>query len=78
MVAVATRSLTAALPPGPAWEQDLDVAGLLVFHDPPKADAPAALRALAELGITVKVATGDNPAVARRSARTSACPSAAS
>ena len=48
VVAVATKSLTTALPPGPVWEQDLDVAGLLVFHDPPKADAPASLRALAE------------------------------
>ena len=57
VVAVATRSLTTALPPGPAWEQDLEVVGLLVFHDPPKADAPESLRALAELGITVKVAT---------------------
>ena len=66
VVTVAAKSLTTALLPGAAWEQDLDVAGLLVFHDPPKADAPASLRALAELGITVKVATGDNPAVARK------------
>ena len=53
------------------WEQDLDVAGLLVFHDPPR-PTPASLRALAELGITVKVATGDNPAVARKVCTTSA------
>jgi Mg2+-importing ATPase len=78
VVAVATKSLTTALPPGPAWEQDLDVTGLLVFHDPPKADAPASLRALAELGITVKVATGTTPRSPARSARTSACPSTAS
>lgn len=66
VVAVATKPLTTALSPGPAWEKDLDAAGLLVFHDPPKADAPASLHALAELGITVKVATGDNPQVARK------------
>ena len=34
VVAVATRSLTAALPPGPAWEQDLDGA------DPPQPHPP--------------------------------------
>ena len=40
--------------------------GLLVFHDPPKADAPESLRALAELGITVKVTSHLD--VGRRSA----------
>ena len=37
--------------------------GLLVFLDPPKASAPAALRRLQDLGIDVKVVTGDNPQV---------------
>ncbi|MDQ6656868.1 MAG: magnesium-translocating P-type ATPase [Actinomycetota bacterium] len=45
-------------------EHDLQLAGLLVFLDPAKPDAAAALRRLAGLGITVKVVTGDNPAVA--------------
>jgi Mg2+-importing ATPase len=35
-----------------------------VFLDPPKADAAEALRRLADLGIAVKVVTGDNAAVA--------------
>lgn len=66
VIAVATRSVDTATPPPQTWERDLDVAGLVVFRDPPKADAPASLRALADLGITVKVATGDNPVVARK------------
>ncbi|MDQ2848500.1 MAG: HAD-IC family P-type ATPase, partial [Actinomycetota bacterium] len=45
-------------------EHDLQLAGLLVFLDPAKPDAAAALQRLAGLGITVKVVTGDNPAVA--------------
>jgi Mg2+-importing ATPase len=44
--------------PGPA--------GFLVFLDQPKADAADALRRLAELAITVKLATGDNPLVAEK------------
>ncbi len=45
-------------------ERDLRLAGLLVFLDPPKHDAAAALQRLADLGIAVKVVTGDNPVVA--------------
>ena len=66
VIAVATRAVHAGSTPDPSWERDLDAAGLLVFSDPPKADARESLRALAELGITVKVATGDNPVVARK------------
>jgi Mg2+-importing ATPase len=40
--------------------------GLLVFLDPPTPSAVPALRRLSELGITTKVVTGDNAAVARR------------
>ena len=40
--------------------------GLLVFLDPPKATARQALDRLAGLGVTVKVLTGDNPAVAAK------------
>ena len=41
-------------------EHALSYAGLLVFADPPKPDAADALHRLADLGITVKVVTGDN------------------
>jgi Mg2+-importing ATPase len=43
--------------------------GLLVFLDPPKADAAGALARLADLGIDVKVVTGDNAAVALKVCR---------
>ncbi|MGD9959399.1 magnesium-translocating P-type ATPase [Nocardioides sp.] len=49
-----------------ADETGLHLLGFLVFLDPPKPEAAAALRRLAGLGITVKVVTGDNPAVAAK------------
>jgi Mg2+-importing ATPase len=64
VVAVATRAMTDARPPDAADENGLTLAGLLVFLDPPKLDAAAALKRLSGLGITVKIVTGDNPAVA--------------
>jgi len=65
VVAVAARS--AADVDGPltaAHETDLTLVGFLVFADPPKASAAGALARLAQLGITVRVVTGDNPTVA--------------
>ncbi|MHA6757986.1 magnesium-translocating P-type ATPase [Streptacidiphilus sp. PAMC 29251] len=65
VIAVATRTTAADTDSlTPADERGLRLAGLLVFLDPPKQDAAAALRRLADLGIVVKVVTGDNPAVA--------------
>jgi P-type Mg2+ transporter len=64
VVAVATRPATDEHPPAVEDEHGLRLAGLLVFLDPPKQDAAAALHRLAGLGIAVKVVTGDNPAVA--------------
>jgi len=66
VVAVATRSVHDARPPTAADENGLQLRGLLVFLDPPKQDAAAALHRLAALGIAVKVVTGDNPAVAAK------------
>ncbi len=48
-----------------ADETELVLAGFAVFRDPPKASAKAALVALANAGIAVKVLTGDNELVAR-------------
>ncbi|WP_198167645.1 magnesium-translocating P-type ATPase [Microbispora sp. ATCC PTA-5024] len=59
LVAVATRPGAREL-----VESDLDLAGFLVFSDPPKPGVGEALRRLAALGITVKILTGDHPAVA--------------
>lgn len=48
-----------------ADELDLTFAGFLAFLDPPKEGAREALSALANLGIAVKVVTGDNEHVTR-------------
>jgi Mg2+-importing ATPase len=48
-----------------ADEKDLAFAGFAVFLDPPKLSAGAALAALAQAGVAVKVLTGDNEQVAR-------------
>jgi P-type Mg2+ transporter len=48
-----------------ADERELTFAGFLAFLDPPKPDAREALAALANLGITMKVVTGDNEQVTR-------------
>ncbi|GAA2166726.1 Mg2+-importing ATPase [Humibacillus xanthopallidus] len=66
VVAVATREIDRDGPPVPSDEHDLQLRGLLVFLDPPKPDAAAALGRLTELGIRVKVVTGDNAQVAAK------------
>jgi Mg2+-importing ATPase len=45
-------------------ERDLVFAGFAAFQDPPKQTAREALRRLAELGVAIKVVTGDNNLVA--------------
>ena len=69
VVAVGTRAVTQDRPPTVDDERDLRLEGLLVFLDPPKADARRSLERLANLGITVKVVTGDNAAVATKVCR---------
>jgi Mg2+-importing ATPase len=66
VVAVATRPAGEDHPLTAADEQGLHLEGFLVFLDPPKHDAAASLRRLADLGIAVKVVTGDNPVVASK------------
>ncbi len=66
VVAVATRAAPGARAPEAKDEHDLQLRGLLVFLDPPKPDAATALRRLADLGIRVKVVTGDNAVVAAK------------
>jgi Mg2+-importing ATPase len=53
----------------PADEAGLTFAGFLLFRDPPKADAAAAIAALSSRGIAVKMVTGDNRHVAQHVAR---------
>ncbi|MEV4506911.1 magnesium-translocating P-type ATPase [Streptomyces klenkii] len=66
VVAVATRETPGLDHPTAADEHHLRLAGLLVFLDPPKPDAAKAVGRLAELGIAVKIVTGDNPVVAAK------------
>jgi Mg2+-importing ATPase len=66
VIAVATRSAPGQASIAPADEHDLQFRGILVFLDPPRPDARGALARLAGLGITVKILTGDNPAVAAK------------
>jgi len=69
VVAVAARDAAGLAGVSAVDEQGLLLVGLLVFLDAPKPDAAAALRRLADLGITVKVVTGDNPVVAEKVCR---------
>ncbi|HET8880362.1 MAG TPA: magnesium-translocating P-type ATPase [Arthrobacter sp.] len=66
VVAVATREAPGLADLTPADEAGLQLAGFLVFLDPPKANARESLDRLEALGITVKIATGDNAKVAER------------
>ena len=65
VVAVATRDGSGLDRIEPDDERDLQLAGFLTFADPPKADAAASLERLGDLGIGVRVVTGDNELVAR-------------
>ena len=69
VVAVASKPFDLTRSPTTDDEQDLVPAGLLVFLDPPKADVGAALARLRDLGIQVKIVTGDNPVVALKVCR---------
>ncbi|WP_228430822.1 HAD-IC family P-type ATPase [Baekduia soli] len=66
VIAVATRDAGGATSLDAADEHGLRLSGLLTFSDRPKADASAALRRLARLGVEVKVITGDNDRVAEK------------
>ncbi|KQX61624.1 magnesium-translocating P-type ATPase [Angustibacter sp. Root456] len=65
LVAVASRPAERTTALREDDERDLRLDGFLVFLDQPKATASTALHRLADLGLTVKVVTGDNPLVAQ-------------
>lgn len=69
VIAVATRPAPSITRISTDDERDLHLAGFLIFLDPPKEDAASALKRLADLGIAVKVITGDNPVVAAKVCR---------
>jgi Mg2+-importing ATPase len=66
VVAVASRPAPELSTITGADETGLALVGFLVFADPPKEAARDSLARLAELGIEVKVATGDNAQVAEK------------
>jgi Mg2+-importing ATPase len=70
VVAIATRATPGLTELVAEDEHDLLLAGFLVFLDQPKPSAAASIARLAQLGITVKIVTGDNPLVAETVCRT--------
>ena len=71
-IAIASRIVPGGEPaadPTSDDEHELHFAGFITFIDRPKADAGAAIRQLNELGIAVKIITGDNGAVATKVCR---------
>ncbi|WP_308468539.1 magnesium-translocating P-type ATPase [Rathayibacter soli] len=66
VIAVAVKSGSGIGQLSPADENGLTLVGFLVFLDRPKADARASLETLAQLGVAVKIATGDNARVAEK------------
>jgi len=64
VIAVATRRRPGSEHLDPTDEAELELAGFVTFLDPPKPDVAESLDRLRELGIRVKVVTGDNAAVA--------------
>jgi Mg2+-importing ATPase len=64
VVAVASRVADGTQEISSADEHGLTLDGFLVFLDPPKASAAASVNRLAELGLRVKIVTGDNAIVA--------------
>ena len=65
VVALATKPTTSDHITGDA-ETGLLLRGYLTFLDRPRADAGAAVQRLGDLGVRVKIITGDNGAVARK------------
>ena len=66
LLAVAYRTVDAKDSYTVKDEVALTLQGFLVFTDPPKPDAPAAIRRLKELKVETKILTGDNALVARK------------
>ena len=76
VIGVAYRSLPGTSRVTRADERAMTFAGLVRFHDPPRADVRAALDELGSLGVAVKIVTGDNAAAARALARAIGLPNA--
>ena len=64
VLAIATVPLPMAAIQGRSDERDMSFAGFVTFLDAPRNDAATTRRQLAELGVAVKLVTGDNVLVA--------------
>ena len=69
VVAIATREAADLTALGPDDERDLRLGGFITFIDRPKADAGASIAKLNQLGIAVKIITGNNGLVAAKVCR---------
>ncbi len=70
VIAVACKEVPVGQPSySVADESELVLIGYIAFLDPPKESAPAALKALTDSGVAVKVLTGDNEIVTRKICR---------
>ena len=69
VIAVASRDRGVVLTVGVKDEVELTLEGFLTFADKPKSDAGASLAKLQQLGIDVKIITGDNGQVAAKVCR---------
>jgi len=65
-LAVAFKTVEARASYSVEDESDLTLLGFLVFSDPPKKDARQAIAQLKEMGVNVKILTGDNELVAAK------------
>ena len=70
VLGVATREMPAQTNLAKTDEAEMTLSGLLAFSDPPKVGATDAISELAQLGICVKMITGDNHLAARHIAET--------
>lgn len=65
ILAVASKGVSAKAAYSVEDENELTLLGFLIFTDPPKKDAHEAVTKLNEMGVTVKILTGDNELVAK-------------
>lgn len=70
VLGLATRSMPGALTADLSDEANLTLCGFLTFADPPKIGVESAIAELAQLGVKVKMITGDNHLAARHVAQT--------
>jgi Mg2+-importing ATPase len=69
VIAVATKPITGKKKLSKKDEQNMTFEGFLVFTDPPKATAAEAIKRATQLGVQIKILTGDGPTVTKAVAK---------